>query len=123
MRKAIAAAQALSKRIHTLDITNMKGDIPALKADVFSLKVDVSSIKADNVLIEWLLGFVGPGVLSLVMMVFGQLRGLSLPPADALNKRHDFSITMENGNRDFEQDPLTRGPSSLVVGLKICSQY
>jgi hypothetical protein len=120
--KASAAAQALSKRDQTLEMTTMKGDIATLKSDVSSLKVDVNSLKADNLLIKWILGFVGPGVLSLVIMAFGHLRGLSLPSADALHKRHELSLTMENGKRDLEQDPLTRGPSSPVVGLKTCLQ-
>jgi hypothetical protein len=69
--KASAAAQALSKRDHTLDITTMKGDIATLKADVSSLRADVNSLKADNLLIKWMLGFVGAGVLSLVIKAFG----------------------------------------------------
>jgi len=76
--KASAAAQALSKRDHTLHITTMKGDIATLKSDVStlksdvsSLKVDVNSLKADNLLIKWMLGFVGAGVSSLVIKAFG----------------------------------------------------
>jgi hypothetical protein len=69
--KASAAVQALSKRDHTLDSTTMKGDIATLKSDVSSLKVDVNSLKADNLLIKWMLGFVGAGVLSLVIKAFG----------------------------------------------------
>jgi hypothetical protein len=69
--KASAAAQALSKRDHTLYITTMKGDIATLKSDVAILKVDVNSLKADHHLIKWMLGFVGAGVLSLVIKAFG----------------------------------------------------
>jgi hypothetical protein len=70
--KAIAAAQALSKRHNALDIATMNADIATLQSDVSGLKVSVKSLKAYKLLIKWMLGFVGAGVWSLVIQAFGR---------------------------------------------------
>ena len=67
-----AAIGGLEERLGDLkaDFGNLKADFGNLKADFGNLKADFGDLKGEIRLLRWMVGFVGAGVLAILVRLF-----------------------------------------------------